>query len=193
MKFSVFVFGLLSSIVFFASAAGQSGEFIHYLAERTFEDCQGFNIQFRENSPLSIQIAPSGMEYKKHIPPLEWPYSFQDVKNLIESITNKEPFAQYTLISGERTLTGVNPAYTIKMSDGTERHISSDGFHLFSCSEDKFLDVNSTTYIWNGEIVELPRYSFNITIIGVSVFGLLTVLSIVIKRHKSRKKDKGHE
>jgi len=104
-----------------------------------YEDCQGEDIQI--NQPYIINTKTN-----QSIDAITWPYSYQDLRRIIELFGELEPFAFF---QGSCENKGV----TIS---------GADGCGILTCQDNR-LDINQYTYFWNGVRVAVPKEEFKTT------------------------------
>ena len=77
---------ILSFVLVPTTPAKSSDIFIDYLTDMIYEDCQCKDIQI--NQPYIIDTKTN-----KSIDVIMWPYSYQDLRRIIELFGETEPFA----------------------------------------------------------------------------------------------------
>lgn len=141
MKIPAILIGIV--IISFAlgttTSAKSSDIFIDYLTDMIYEDCQGNDIQI--NQPYIINTKTN-----ESVDVITWPYSYQDLRRIIELFGEMEPFAFY---QGTCENKGVSIS-------------GADGCGILACQDNR-LDINQYTYFWNGVRVAVPKEEFKTT------------------------------
>jgi len=195
MKIFFIVFLLIINIVIINSIvyAKQSDEFVNFLSETIYNDCNNHEIIIKENSLLDLRksndIVLQTDNYKKEV--IYSKYDTQLIKNIIEIFSSREPYGRIILINGEKKFADtIIPRITVPFDSGESLEVISDGRDILKCNNN-ILDISGTDYLWNNQRIELPKNTVvnidkfsqnNITLFGISLMsnGGLTVFSFTL-------------
>jgi hypothetical protein len=193
MKYLVSV--ILCLVILKPVSAAQTDDFINYLSKIIYKDCSSSDIIISAGSPFNpiYALTPDGLSVTSTNITMKWQYSQNNVKELISQVVRYEPYNSYAIINGQKVKSNAfETIFQSRKGEGTEGPIlftyTLDGEKLISCSN-KFLTVNGINYIWNGKIIELPRYTikilnFNFSFLEITLFSIPLIafaFSLIIK------------
>lgn len=190
LKFSLIIFLLVVlSIVINVAHAKQSDEFINFLSNKIYSDCNGKGLIIKEDSLLDFR---NGGSFKTINQEVIKNYDVVFIKEILEIFDSREKFSHFTIIQEEKKFVDMMvPVASFPLSDGTIKEIKFDGRDILRCN-DHILDINGTDYYWDNEKIVLPRNNFilfginfiskgGMTFVGISLFGFFALSIIVIK------------
>ncbi len=121
--------------------ASSSDLFINYLSPIIYADCQGQDLQIKNNFLFNTGTG-------QPITNISWPYSYETLRRIIELLGEYEPFNDYA--------SGCN-------GDKSGWDYGKDGCSILKCGEN-ILDIDDYLYFWNRERIDIPQDITNIAI-----------------------------